>query len=96
MQGTEGPTRAALTRHSRTPTCRGLSQRGASLSRRLSRAGSEASEHVRWLDNDLLRPGGESRLKTSAACRPRCRAGRCSPGPCSRCRGRWRARGPAA
>ncbi|RZF02042.1 hypothetical protein C0L86_08120 [Streptomyces sp. SCA2-2] len=79
-----------------------MSQRGASLSRRPSRAGSAADEHVGWLDNDLLRPGGESRLektsrlKTGAACRPRCRAGRCSPGPCSRCRGRWRGRGPAA
>ncbi|PKR41884.1 hypothetical protein CWE27_28695 [Streptomyces sp. EAG2] len=35
------------------------SRRGASLSRRPSRAGREAVEHVGWLDNDVWRPGGE-------------------------------------
>ncbi|RZD60791.1 histidinol-phosphate transaminase [Streptomyces albidoflavus] len=40
---------------------RGLSQRGASVSRDPSRAGREAVEHVGSLDTDPERPGGEDR-----------------------------------
>ncbi|RZE94359.1 hypothetical protein C0L86_22585 [Streptomyces sp. SCA2-2] len=68
-QGT-GPRYARLPgRPGRAPPRRASfgSRRGASLSRRPSRAGSAASEHVGWLDNDVLRPGGERSSQKSSA-----------------------------
>ncbi|MFJ4964143.1 helix-turn-helix domain-containing protein [Streptomyces sp. NPDC088729] len=49
--------------------------------------------HPSWVGRPASAP---DRVRTGAACRPRCRASRCSPGPGSRCRDPSRAPGPAA